>query len=384
MAALTLRSVKGSPLTNNEVDANFTSLDQAKVELAGDIGGSTSSPLVVKLYGRALSSSAPTTGQTLVWDGQRYSPANAGTLGTSSAAVTTSTATVSSLIVAFSAFPNSSIAQSFTSGTQQKVLFQNEEYDTNGNFTNSRFTPTVAGYYQLSAVARFDGGMGTGEDMIVIWKNGSEYKRGWNASGTETGANFFAMQVSALVYANGISDYFEVYVQQGSSGSRNLTVAGNTAFGNITWFTGVLVPNLVSSVTVTSNTTVTAFGATAVPVNQVVELKGQFDDLTQVFNLKSLNGSTITGLEYTDSNDMEVILGGRRLEPWIFDSHQWAPFQSEFDAGRRYSFRMRGSKIIFYGQPRRENTVFIKINTKSASRQVRTRPFSPNNIAFGD
>lgn len=27
MAALTLRSVKGSPLTNNEVDANFTSLD---------------------------------------------------------------------------------------------------------------------------------------------------------------------------------------------------------------------------------------------------------------------------------------------------------------------------------------------------------------------
>lgn len=34
MAALTLRSVKGSPLTNNEVDANF---DNLNTELAGKL-----------------------------------------------------------------------------------------------------------------------------------------------------------------------------------------------------------------------------------------------------------------------------------------------------------------------------------------------------------
>lgn len=33
MADLTLRSVKGTPLTNNEVDGNFTALNDAKVEL---------------------------------------------------------------------------------------------------------------------------------------------------------------------------------------------------------------------------------------------------------------------------------------------------------------------------------------------------------------
>jgi hypothetical protein len=138
---------------------------------------------------------------------------------------------------AFSAYPNSGVQQTITSGSQQKVLFQQEDFDTNGNFASSTFTPTVAGYYQLNASVRMSGTMGTGESMLVIWKNGSEHKRGWNASGTEVGASFFAMGVSSLVYANGTSDYFEIYVQQGSGGSRDITVAG----GNITWFNGCMI-----------------------------------------------------------------------------------------------------------------------------------------------
>jgi len=142
---------------------------------------------------------------------------------------------------AFSVYPSSSVTQTITSGSQQKILFQNEEFDTNNNFASSRFTPTVAGYYQLNAVARISGTLGTGESMLVIWKNGAEYKRGSNASGTELGANFFAMQVSALVYANGTGDFFEVYIQQTSGGSRDITVAHSPGFGNITWFNGSMV-----------------------------------------------------------------------------------------------------------------------------------------------
>ena len=151
--------------------------------------------------------------------------------------VTTTYVTQATYGPAFSAYPNSSIQQTITSGSQQKVLFQLEEYDTNNNFASSRFTPTVAGYYQLNATVRMSGSMGTGESMLVIWKNGSEYKRGWNASGTEVGASFFAMGVSTLAYANGAGDFFEVYVQQGSGSSRDVTVAG----GNITWFNGAMV-----------------------------------------------------------------------------------------------------------------------------------------------
>jgi len=138
---------------------------------------------------------------------------------------------------AFSAYA-AAVLQTITSGSQQKVLFQTEEFDTNNNFANSRFTPTVAGYYQLNAEVRLDGTSGTGEMMIVIWKNGSEYKRGTNQSGTQIASNFWAMQVSSLVYANGTTDYFEIYVQQGSGADRTVTAVNSP---NITWFNGCMM-----------------------------------------------------------------------------------------------------------------------------------------------
>lgn len=135
---------------------------------------------------------------------------------------------------AFSAYANNTL-QTITSGSQQKVLFQTEEFDTNNNYANSTFTPTVAGYYQLNAEVRLDGASGTGEIMIVIWKNGSEYKRGTNQSGTQIASSFWAMQVSSLVYANGSTDYFEIYVQQTSGGNLTVTAVNSP---NITWFNG--------------------------------------------------------------------------------------------------------------------------------------------------
>jgi hypothetical protein len=138
---------------------------------------------------------------------------------------------------AFSAYASNTV-QTITSGSQQKVLFQLEEYDTNNNFSSSRFTPTVAGYYQLNAEVRLDGASGTGEMMIVIWKNGAEYKRGTNQSGTQIATNFFALTVSSLVYANGTGDYFEIYVQQGSGSSLTVTAVNAV---NITWFNGCMI-----------------------------------------------------------------------------------------------------------------------------------------------
>jgi hypothetical protein len=130
-------------------------------------------------------------------------------------------------------------AQTITSGTQQKVTFGTENFDSNSNFTSSRFTPTVAGYYQLNASVRLDGGSsGTGELMITIWRNGSEYSRGWNNTGVaQSGASgWFSMQVSDIVVANGSTDYFEIYVQQTSGGNL-----GTTAGSNISYFSGCMV-----------------------------------------------------------------------------------------------------------------------------------------------
>ena len=127
-------------------------------------------------------------------------------------------------------------SQSITSGSQQKVIFGSETFDTNSNFASSTFTPTVEGYYQLNATVRIAGSSGTGECMITIWKNGSEYARGLNESGTEQGASWYSMQVSDLAYANGSTDYFEIYIQQTSGGNRD-TTAGQ----NISYFSGAMV-----------------------------------------------------------------------------------------------------------------------------------------------
>jgi hypothetical protein len=135
---------------------------------------------------------------------------------------------------AFRAYIDSS--QTITSGSQQKVTFGTETFDTNANFASSRFTPTVEGYYQLNATVRISGSSGLGEIMLTIWKNGSEYARGTNEQGTEQGNNFYSMQVSDLAYANGSSDYFEIYIQQTTGGNRD-----TTAGSNISYFSGSMV-----------------------------------------------------------------------------------------------------------------------------------------------
>jgi hypothetical protein len=141
---------------------------------------------------------------------------------------------------AFGAYANTAV-QTITSGTQQKVQFQVEEYDTNSNFANSRFTPSASGIYQFNAEVRFDGSYGTGESMIVLYKNGVEHKRGWNASGVNWASSLGAMTVSTQAMANGTGDYFEIYVQQTSGGNLSITAVNNPA---ITWFNGCMLRGL--------------------------------------------------------------------------------------------------------------------------------------------
>lgn len=121
---------------------------------------------------------------------------------------------------AFSAYPNANL--SLSTGAYTKLLFQVEEFDTNSNFDSSRFTPTVAGYYQVVASTQFVGGT-TGEGGTAIYKNGTMYKLG-NDFASASSAYVFA--VTCLVYCNGTTDYIEAYAYSG--------IAGRSAVGNST------------------------------------------------------------------------------------------------------------------------------------------------------
>ena len=105
---------------------------------------------------------------------------------------------------AFSAYLGS--GQNISSATWTKVQLNIEEFDTASAFdntTNYRFTPTVAGYYQITA-ALVPTTAAT-QANIAIYKNGIIFKS-IQCIGTFTGA-----LVTSLVYLNGSSDYVESY-----------------------------------------------------------------------------------------------------------------------------------------------------------------------------
>jgi len=78
MANLTLRLVKGTPLTNQEVDNNFSNLNIFKTEIGGDLTGNVFSPTVSSFHGRQIANIAPVDGQALVWvsSTESWQPAN--------------------------------------------------------------------------------------------------------------------------------------------------------------------------------------------------------------------------------------------------------------------------------------------------------------------
>ena len=118
----------------------------------------------------------------------------------------TQTSTLMANGPAFSAYLGAS--QTVSNATWTKVQLSAEVFDTHSNFdstTNYRFTPTVAGYYQLN-LCWLVNAVSTAI-QLAIYKNGSSF-----LIPAQTAAATSAVSGSVLVYANGSTDYFEFYV----------------------------------------------------------------------------------------------------------------------------------------------------------------------------
>jgi len=117
-----------------------------------------------------------------------------------------------------------------TNGTSTKLTFSSVTTDTASCFSTatSRYTPNVAGYYQVSATAgSVSAWSAAAFNATRLAKNGVEFAGAVYSPST----NFNAASVSALVYLNGSTDYIELYAQQNSGSTQNMQ-------GN---FTAVLV-----------------------------------------------------------------------------------------------------------------------------------------------
>ena len=128
-------------------------------------------------------------------------------------------------------YAKASGGQSISAATYTKMTYASEIIDTHSAYdtTNSRFTPTIAGYYLFVARASVTNVATSDFYLGVFYKNGSQYTRGGNC---KPSANWNALTGSTIMYMNGSSDYVEHYV---------LTPTALTTEGNTDWFQGVLV-----------------------------------------------------------------------------------------------------------------------------------------------
>ena len=132
---------------------------------------------------------------------------------------------VASNAPAFSA--TSSANTSASSGVLTKLVLNTEQFDTNSNFdnaTNYRFTPTVAGYYQINAVLISPSNATA--TVADIYKNGSTYVSTVFYHPTVGVTQRFP--ISALIYLNGSTDYVELY---GLQNGGTVLVAGSMMNG---------------------------------------------------------------------------------------------------------------------------------------------------------
>ena len=193
--------------------------------MASSINASTSPAAIVQTADGTANLSLQSNGTTIAAL-TSTGMAVTGTLSASGAITATGGLVVGAAAApAFSAY-RATTHQSISNATTTKVQLNAEEFDTNSNFdstTNYRFTPTVAGYYQMNGSVAFNV---TTMNLCVlfIYKNGSALKRGTYISATQSTDSVGV--VSGLIYFNGTSDYAELYAYINATVGSPVLVAG--------------------------------------------------------------------------------------------------------------------------------------------------------------
>jgi hypothetical protein len=124
---------------------------------------------------------------------------------------------------AFSAY--STATQTVTANTFTKLQANVKEFDTAScydNTTNYRFTPNVAGYYQVTCQVNPSSTTSVTRTLPALYKNGTVFKYGVDVNTATAGRS----QVSALVYLNGTTDYIEYYFLLNGVGTLSVASGG--------------------------------------------------------------------------------------------------------------------------------------------------------------
>jgi len=256
MSTIVTRAGKGSALTWTEADANFTNLNTDKAETVSPTF--TGVPAAPTAVAGTNTTQVATTAFVTTADNLKADLASPALTGTPTApTATTGTNTTQLATTAFvqgktatqtpftavgnivatdvqaaiaeldnektakgPAFAATGSLQNPTVNVPTIAYVTTELFDTNSNYdaANSRFTPTVAGYYQVNADGGNQAALDTFGVYVIIYKNGTTNV----AQGGSTGnaVTYARGQASGIVYMNGTTDYLEVtLIGTGPSGT---------------------------------------------------------------------------------------------------------------------------------------------------------------------
>lgn len=113
--------------------------------------------------------------------------------------------------------------QTITLATATKITLSetqtSECFDTNNCFASSRFTPTVAGYYQVNTIVGVTLATSIASVTVYAFKNGNQsFASAFSGSSSTSGY----ASASGVIYLNGTTDYIELYGR--GTGTGTVTV----------------------------------------------------------------------------------------------------------------------------------------------------------------
>lgn len=104
-------------------------------------------------------------------------------------------------------------------------LWDVDEFDPTTNF---RFTPLVAGKYQVNAAAEF-AASALGTRHVAIYKNGARVSKGVVVAGL---ASVISVGVSDIIDMDGVDDYIEIFAFQDSGGNLDINFGSDLTYAS--------------------------------------------------------------------------------------------------------------------------------------------------------
>jgi len=197
------------------------------ITLDGTTGTTTPNVVLPGSASGTITLAAPSAAGTQSYTLPSAVPAVSGYALTSTTGGVMSWASTAPTRVAFSVY--ASAGQTVTTATATKVSLNTVRWDTGGYFntTTNRFTPLVAGYYQVNFGIGASGATTMTNYYASLYKGGAEDARPNQVKLTTGVFGTSAAGGSTIVAMNGTTDYIELYGY--IEGTGTLTISGGFA-----------------------------------------------------------------------------------------------------------------------------------------------------------